>query len=158
MIEYLKKLEIAYPSKSYNDVKNQIEPFNVLEQPNLQERNENFICKEIVKILDPSPTSNRYAHMVLEWIKYWSLNSRDKVLADSLILNPELLSEISVDPNIIWSVLIEQNNLVKIREWIDRVDSKLYLKKVDQHMIDCIYESSQMPNSSKQILLNHLAK
>ncbi|CAF0723942.1 unnamed protein product [Brachionus calyciflorus] len=158
IIDYCKKLELAYPNRSYIEVKKLIPKFNLINEHNLQDRNENFICKEIVRIHDSDLDTNRYGHVILEWIKCWSKNSRDKVLADSLILNPSLINEIQVDPNVLWNVLIEHNNTEKLIEWINGTESSLFTKKVDQNMIDLIYENTQISNSSKQILLNYLAK
>lgn len=154
MIAYLRKFEIAYPSQSFSTVKKLIPKFNIESD---QKIDESLICQDLVEIKDTTG-SNRYGQIVLEWIRNWSLEDREKILAESIIIDPTKLSEIQVSPKIIWSVLIEQDNLTLIKDWIDGKESVLFSIPVDQEMIDCIGDSNLMLESSKHYLLDYLAK
>lgn len=154
MIAYLRRLEKAYPCQSIKNIEESIPPFYI---ESTKEKHEQFICKDLVQVKDTSG-SNRYAQIILEWIKNWSLEDREKILAESIILEPSKNEELKVDPKIIWSVLLEQDNLTMLCDWIDGKESVLFSIPVDQEMIDSIQDNNCILEPSKQFLLNHLAK
>lgn len=153
MIAYLRRFEIAYPSQSFTNVKNLVPKFNIESDQNI---NEKIIGKDLVETEDTSG-SNRYGQIILEWIRNWSLEDREKILAESIIIDPNKLSEIQISPKVIWSVLIEHDNLNLIKDWIDGKESALFSIPVDQEMIDSIGDSKVMLETSREYLLNHLA-
>jgi hypothetical protein len=141
-----------------------------------------MISKEIVESTEkpePNQTSNRYSHLIIEWIREWPEEIKIKILVDSLILkdasSESLNSEFDfIDDQTIWSVLIEQNNVDMIMKWIEfsfapktsidqetsseKVSPYLFKSKLSQEMIDLIYDSKFLPYESKCVLLNFLAK
>lgn len=79
----------------------------------------------------------------------------------------------SINDSIMWSSLIELNNLDLIFKWIDFSFSKsetsdsteitndvyqLFGNKLNQTMLDLIPISRNLPNHSKEMILNYLAK
>lgn len=173
LINNLKKIELVYPCRSYEKVKNLIKPFDDIEGSRSSlTKNDFIIAKDIVEIKnkqDSSEPSNRYSHIIIEWLREWSDETINKILVDSLILKNEMFFDFISD-DVIWSVLIEQNNLDLILKWIDfsfknhkdenetESNTNIFKSKLNQEMIDLIYDSRYLPNESKHILLNYLAK
>jgi hypothetical protein len=171
LINNLKKIELVYPCRSYEKVKNLIKPFDNIEDSRSNVvKNDFIITKDIVEIKnkqDSSENSNRYSHIIIEWLREWSDETINRILADSLILKNEIFFDF-INEDVIWSVLIEQNNLDLIMRWIDfsfrntdketDLNTNIFKSKLTQQMIDLIYDSRYLPSDSKHILLNYLAK
>ena len=133
-------------------------------------RNENFLNRDLVKNAEKydAELNNRYSQVVIEWIREWSTKIKNQILAESLMLNKSLLkSDIeNLDGQTLWETLIESNNTNLINEWIrssfleqsDENEDNLFKEKLNQPMIDMLYTSKYLPNDSKQLVLNNLAK
>ena len=133
-------------------------------------KNENFLNRDLVKNAEKydAELNNRYSQVVIEWIREWSTKIKNQILAESLMLNKSLLkSDIeNLDGQTLWETLIESNNTNLINEWIrfsfleqsDDNEDNLFKEKLNQSMIDMLYTSKYLPNESKQLVLNNLAK
>jgi hypothetical protein len=133
-------------------------------------RNENFLNRDLVKNAEKydAELNNRYSQVVIEWIREWSTKIKNQILAESLMLNKSLLkSDIeNLDGQTLWETLIESNRTNLINEWIrssfleqsDENEDNLFKEKLNQPMIDMLYTSKYLPNDSKQLVLNNLAK
>lgn len=68
-----------------------------------------------------------------------------------------------MNPEILLKVLIEQNNISLINEWItysfvdDKIDS-IFKSKLNEKMIDSLYESKCLSSDIKDSIFNNLAK
>ena len=133
-------------------------------------KNENFLNRDLVKNAEKydAELNNRYSQVVIEWIREWSTKIKNQILAESLMLNKILLKSDmeNLDGQTLWETLIESNNTNLINEWIrfsfleqsDENEDNLFKEKLNQQMIDMLYTSKYLPNESKQLVLNNLAK
>lgn len=133
-------------------------------------KNENFLNRDLVKNAEKydAELNNRYSQVVIEWIREWSTKIKNQILAESLMLNKSLLKSDmeNLDGQTLWETLIESNNTNLINEWIrfsfleqsDENEDNLFKEKLNQQMIDMLYTSKYLPNESKQLVLNNLAK
>lgn len=133
-------------------------------------KNENFLNRDLVKNAEKydAELNNRYSQVVIEWIREWSTKIKNQILAESLMLNKSLLKSDmeNLDGQTLWETLIESNNTNLMNEWIrfsfleqsDENEDNLFKEKLNQQMIDMLYTSKYLPNESKQLVLNNLAK
>lgn len=133
-------------------------------------KNENFLNRDLVKNAEKydAELNNRYSQVVIEWIREWSTKIKNQILAESLMLNKILLKSDmeNLDGQTLWETLIESNNTNLMNEWIrfsfleqsDENEDNLFKEKLNQQMIDMLYTSKYLPNESKQLVLNNLAK
>lgn len=112
-----------------------------------------------------------YSHIVIEWIREWSVDVKQEILADGLILNrEEMNTELQqLSPNILLSVLLDQNNVKLLLEWIDssfkpdtddndKVSKPIFKSKITQQMVNFLNKNHNFLPESKELVLNYLAK
>ena len=108
-----------------------------------------------------------YSHFVIEWVRDWSAETKNEIFADAFIMKKdEMLVAIQyLDPKILLSILIDQNNIELLIQWIetsfsgsDTVDeTSMFKHKLTQEMIDSICINKRLMPFNKEKLLNKLA-
>lgn len=95
---------------------------------------------------------------------------RQELLADSLVVNRnELTIQLrDINPNILFSVLVDQNNLKLLVEWIDFSFGEMksdqdpaqivFAGKITQEMVNSLGKNRRLMPQSKEVLLNCLAR
>jgi hypothetical protein len=181
----LLRIESAYPNMSLESAKENLKKFQQIyinfknnntsgstSRKSTISRNDNpnFVCKDLHSIRKMNKnSSSRYSHLVIDWLRYWSDEMKHNILIDSYILNETKIDDFTVDPHLLWSVLLEQNNTSLCLEWInlsfdhqqqhDSFSHWLFKNhKINQDMIDEIITKRYLVDGIKDILLNSLAK
>lgn len=137
-----------------------------------ENRNKHFKPKELISFREENDSENLiryqilYSHIVIEWIREWSGDVKQQILADGLILNrEEMNTELQqLSPNVLLSVLLDQNNVKLLLEWIDSSfksdDSKetTFKSRITQGMVNFLNTNRNFLPESKELVLNYLAK
>ena len=143
------------------------------------EVNRNFKANDLITFKEENdlndsivcPERRLYSQVVFEWIREWSPELKQEILADGLVVNRsnhEMVAEIrQLNPNILFSVLIDQNNVKLLLEWIDYsfgaeetsdTSGVIFNSKIKQEMVNFLYSNKRLFPDTKEILLNHLAR
>ena len=141
--------------------------------------NKNFKANDLITFKEREEISDSffggerrlYSQVVFEWIREWSPELKQAILADGLVVNrssDEAVSEIKqLNPIVLLSVLIDQNNAKLLLEWIDfsfgddetrDTDTMVFNSKMTQGMVDFLNSSKRLFPDTKEVLLNHLAR
>lgn len=126
-----------------------------------EDEEENFIRYQIL-----------YSHIVIEWIREWSVDVKQEILVDGLILNrEEMNTELQqLNPSVLLSVLLDQNNVKLLLEWIDssfkpdtdddddKASKPIFKSKITQEMVNSLNKNHNFLPESKELVLNYLAK
>lgn len=177
IIEYLKRLESLYESRSFTASRKLVPAFQKLDVnwrgvDVVNKKNDYFQCKELVtdktEMSNKATSSNRYSHVVVEWIRDWPVETRRQILINSIILSKELAEQHQdlINPGSLWAILLEENQLKLILEWVDysyqetaeSSPSPLFKEKLTPEMIDSIYTSRYLLNENREQILNCLAR
>jgi hypothetical protein len=179
LITYLRKLEIAYPNRSYEDTKLVVPAFeklnvnSAIKLQSVQSKNDSFNAKDLVKFINKNNdyTQSGYSQVAIEWIREWSKKHQSQIIAESIIFNPALINDDQLQPldeQCLWLTLIEMENLKLIQEWIKFSFSPSsttqlspaefpFQTKLTQEMCDLLLATPYMSTESKETLLNFLA-
>jgi hypothetical protein len=111
-----------------------------------------------------------YSHVVIEWIREWSSETKQEILADGLILNrDEMNTELQqLNPNVLLSVLLDQNDVKTLLEWIDfsfnleppSDDTNIvtiFKSQLNQEMVNFMKKNRKFLPECKELVLNYLA-
>lgn len=133
--------------------------------------NANFKARNLVALQEActkeaSESPTLYSHFVIEWIRDWSNETKNEIFAEGFIAKKdEMLTAIQcLDANTLLSILIDQNNIELLIQWVnfsfsgaEPDESSIFKNKLSQEMINSIYVNKRLMPYNREKLLNELA-